>query len=299
MPVAGCECCCARLLLGGFHCRCHQLMAHPLLAAGVYARPCLWPKQFSSLDTRTCAVTGGLTLGISGTPTCLTLEDDMVLVGLSSGVGVTYRLRSINGNFSWPAAQLRPTRVLKGSMAGAVVCVALDRSADIAVLGCRGEAWVYEVCRGRVMFRVTLPSPSVVCRAACVVQGAYVVVCADDSRGGGEDGAGGSGGFGGGGGGGGGSAFAGLASPVAAAASGEPCAPFIAVYNSAGAVLRQVTVGAPVRCVVMERRVERWGGCLVVGDAKGVITFYHPFKLQVRCARGCGVSRRVCARHCG
>jgi hypothetical protein len=213
--------------------------------------------QFAALDTRACAVTGSLTVAISGTPTCVSLDEDAVMVGLSTGVAVTYRVRGVSGKAALPAVHVRPTRVLRGAMMSPVETVVLDRAGDVSLVCVKGEVWMYETSRARVMHRIAMPSATVVCRAAVVVTGSHVVLCCEDSAGGASGGV----------------------------------APFIATYRLDGTVVKHLTVPAPVRAAVLERRQDKWGGCLVTGDAKGVVTVYHPLRLEVRF-----VTFRACER---
>lgn len=195
-------------------------------------------------------MTGSLTIPLEGLGgTCCTIDDDVLLVGMADGSALTYRFRGINAAYSLPVVHMRPTRLLHCGMADAVDAVALDRSADIAVAASRGDVWVYELSRGRLMSRITLAHPTLRCRALAIVDGTYVLVAGDD----GTEGEG-----------------------VAAVS------PFLAVYRSAdGSLLKQVAVPAPIRVLTMEQRVERWGGCLAAGDTQGVVSLFNPLRLQV------------------
>jgi hypothetical protein len=193
------------------------------------------------------------------------MDDDMLLVGTAEGSALTFRFRGLNSTQVWPAAGMRPTRVLKGSMSSCVEAVALDRSADTAVLCYKGEAWVYEVSRSRVLARIAMPTPACVCRAAAVVDGGFIVVCGDEGE----------------------RVDADLASPAGSQAASTLQQPFLAMYRSDGTLFKHLVVPSAIRCLHLEHRSERWGGCLVTGDAQGVVSFYNPMRLEVMLAALC------------
>jgi hypothetical protein len=144
------------------------------------------------------------------------------------------------------------------------------------------------------MFRIPMPGSSYLCRAAVVLDGSYVVVCGDEGRQAPGAGVGDLS-----------QASTPLETPTAASeghraggaglgsvgglglgASPSSSGPFLAVYASNGALVRQAALAAPVHALIVERRVERWGGCLVTGDSKGLVTLYHPLTLQVGACPG-------------
>jgi hypothetical protein len=216
--------------------------------------------QLNTLDSRACAVTGCLTLPLEGLgATCSVMDDDMLLVGTAEGSALSFRFRGLNSTQIWPASGMRPTRLLKGSMSCPVEAVALDRSADTAVLCYKGEAWVYEVSRSRVLSRIAMPTPTCVCRAAAVVDGGFIAVCGDDSE----------------------RPDADVVSPASAQSASGLQLPILAVYRSDGSLYKHTVVPAAIRVMHLEHRSERWGNCLVTGDAQGVVSFYNPLRLEV------------------
>ena len=246
---------------------------------------CCTCTQVNALDTKLCSVTGSLTIPLDTLgATCACMDDDLLVIGTAEGNALAFRVRGLSSTYTWPAAGMRPTRVLKGAMATPVEAVAVDRSADTVVVCYRSEAWVYELSRGRLMARLALPHPSLTCRSACIVDGSFIVLSADD---------------------------AGMEpelselSPatVAAAPTHTKPAPFLGIYRNDGTLYKGVSVPAAISTMQVERRTERWGSCLVTGDTLGIVSFYNPLHLEVCVVPRCsdvvglhlGVRVRVCA----
>jgi hypothetical protein len=241
------------------------------------------------------------------TVTSLALDGDTLLAGHTDGSVAVWRLSGmdpLSSLLAWPAARPRPDALLRPPTGGGpVTSLAVSRDDDVAVVGGEGEAWVFELARGRPLQHVRLAavgggggagggagsyssggsssaSPPLlttpVCAAACVTADGGVVIAATAAvmrqvaaAGGAEGGGSGSGGVP-------------ILRPVAHVTElllFGPDATAGPAHGAAQHPLARVCLPARVACVHRVRGggvgdVEGAGALVAVGRGDGVVALY-------------------------
>jgi hypothetical protein len=123
--------------------------------------------------------------------TVLALDGDTLAVGGSDGATAVWRVQGVDTLSSLiapPALRSRPDALLPGPARGPVLCLAVGRDEDTLVAGFPGEAWVYELTRGRPIARLPLEgfAPRLAGDAAKLLGGSAAAVAGGGGGGGGD-----------------------------------------------------------------------------------------------------------------